>query len=225
MRSSPEPGGQPSAADIPTHAPAVRRAGAADRTEVARVLSSAFLDDPVFAWLVPDRDERTGRLPAVFDAFAEAYARHGESHVLTADEETPQRLGGVALWAPPGAEPVHPEDEERFGVRLVEATGPHVERFAVCGELFAAVHPAEPSWYLGLLGVDADQRGRGLGSALLRDTLAVVDLARQPAYLEATSPRNRVLYERHGFRHLADVPLPGGPTAYAMWRDPAAASR
>jgi GNAT superfamily N-acetyltransferase len=87
------------------------------------------------------------------------------------------------------------------------------------------VHPAEPSWYLGLLGVDADRRSRGLGSALLRDTLAVVDLARQPAYLEATSPRNRVLYERHGFRHLADVPLPGGPTAYAMWRDPAAASR
>lgn len=225
MRSSPDPGGQASPADIPIDAPAVRRTGAADRTEVARVLASAFLDDPVFAWLVPDRDERAGRLPEVFDAFAEAYARHDESLVVTAAESEAHRVSGVALWAPRGVEPVHPEDEERFGVRLAEATGPHVERFAICGELFAAVHPAEPSWYLGLLGVDADQRGRGLGSALLRETLAVVDRAGQPAYLEATSLRNRVLYERHGFRHVADVPLPGGPTAYAMWRDPAAASR
>ena len=34
---------------------AIRRATIEDRAEVTRVLAAAFLDDPVFAWVVPDR--------------------------------------------------------------------------------------------------------------------------------------------------------------------------
>jgi len=42
-----------------------------------------------------------------------------------------------------------------------------------------------------------------------------------PAYHEATSPRNRVLYERHGYVSLGELVLPvGGPTVWRMWRDP-----
>ena len=41
-----------------------------------------------------------------------------------------------------------------------------------------------------------------------------------PAYLEATSDRNRALYERHGFRVRGNIPLPGGPALWRMWRDP-----
>jgi hypothetical protein len=40
------------------------------------------------------------------------------------------------------------------------------------------------------------------------------------AYLEATSDRNRALYERHGFRAQGAIPLPDGPTLWRMWRDP-----
>jgi hypothetical protein len=43
-----------------------------------------------------------------------------------------------------------------------------------------------------------------------------------PAYLEATSDRNRALYERHGFRADGGIPLPGGPMVWRMWRDPVA---
>jgi hypothetical protein len=41
-----------------------------------------------------------------------------------------------------------------------------------------------------------------------------------PAYLEATTERNRALYERHGFVALGPLELPGGPTMQAMWREP-----
>jgi hypothetical protein len=43
-----------------------------------------------------------------------------------------------------------------------------------------------------------------------------------PVYLEATSDRNRALYERHGFRAHGDIRLPDGPSLWRMWRDPVA---
>jgi GNAT superfamily N-acetyltransferase len=207
--------------DTTAHAAAVRRAGADDRAQVIRVLTAAFLDDPVFAWIVPARDERAALLPGVFDAFAEAYAHHDETHVLLPDGEPDAPVCGVALWAPPGAEPIHPDVEDRFVARIAEVAGAHLERFGTVGEVFGAAHPSEACWFLSLLGVDAGQQGRGFGSTVLRGVLDAADLAGEPAYLEATNDRNRALYERHGFRHVGDLTLPDGPTAYAMWRDPA----
>jgi len=44
-----------------------------------------------------------------------------------------------------------------------------------------------------------------------------------PAYLEASSERNRALYERHGFELRDTFHLPmGGPPIRKMWRDPSA---
>jgi hypothetical protein len=41
------------------------------------------------------------------------------------------------------------------------------------------------------------------------------------AYLEASSERNRALYERHGFELVEAVRLPrGGPPMWTMWREP-----
>jgi hypothetical protein len=41
------------------------------------------------------------------------------------------------------------------------------------------------------------------------------------AYREASSERNRALYERHGFELVEAVRLPrGGPPMWTMWREP-----
>ena len=47
------------------------------------------------------------------------------------------------------------------------------------------------------------------------------DRAGHPAYLEATSARNKALYERHGFHAAAPFAVAGGPPMWPMWRDPA----
>ena len=86
--------------------------------------------------------------------------------------------------------------------------------------LLDAHHPHEPHWYLGFLGVQPALQGLGLGSALLQSTLVGVDEAGEPAYLEATNADNRRLYERHGFRVVGELPLPGGPSLFPMWREP-----
>ncbi len=81
-------------------------------------------------------------------------------------------------------------------------------------------HPHEPHYYLPFLGVEPASQGRGIGSALMRPILERCDREGMPAYLEASSERNRALYERHGFELIEEVRLPGGgPPMWRMWRE------
>jgi ribosomal protein S18 acetylase RimI-like enzyme len=199
-----------------TSTPAVARATAWDRGRLVNVLSAAFAEDPVFTWIEPDRTRRAAILPVTFGAFAAAFARHETTDLARIDGAA----AGAALWAPPGVEPIHPDDagliDEAIGAYTPEAQ----ERNGALMAAFEAAHPHEPAWYLCFLGVTPGRQGLGLGSALLRPVLHRCDVAGHGAYLNATSERNRALYERHGFRCIGDIPLPDGPTAYAMWRKP-----
>jgi GNAT superfamily N-acetyltransferase len=71
------------------------------------------------------------------------------------------------------------------------------------------------------MGVDPIAQGRGLGSALLQHVLEACDRDRLPAYLEATSPRSRNLYERHGFAVVDTIQAGTSPPMWAMLREPA----
>jgi hypothetical protein len=50
--------------------------------------------------------------------------------------------------------------------------------------------------------------------------LVELDRDRRSAYLEATSPRNVPLYERHGFEALGTIQRPGAPPIVPMLRKP-----
>jgi ribosomal protein S18 acetylase RimI-like enzyme len=48
------------------------------------------------------------------------------------------------------------------------------------------------------------------------------DEAKASAYLEASTPANSRLYERHGFRVTEEIRMAeGAPPLWLMWRDPA----
>jgi predicted N-acetyltransferase YhbS len=85
-----------------------------------------------------------------------------------------------------------------------------------------AKHPkGPPHWYLAVMGVAPEWQGRGLGSQLMHPGFDEIDGAGVPAYLEASTPRSRALYERHGFRVTGEMNLPaGGPPIWLMWREP-----
>lgn len=189
----------------------MRVAGDADVEVVGRTLAAGFADDPVITWVFSE-PEREVKLDRFFGFLArEALVPLGASFVLP---------GAVANWTPPETPPWPDERSVRFGELLSQVcTDRDLERLGVLDAATQAHHPEERHWFLGSIATLPSLRGRGLGSALLTETLAVVDRDALPAYLESTNPRNVALYERYGFRVTARLELPDGPVLTTMWRD------
>lgn len=191
----------------------IGRATSADVPVLAEALAGAFWDDPVFRWVVPDAGGRRARLPSLFATFAEVYLLHDETYVA--------RDGlGAALWAPAGVEPIPGAEAEAFGERLGEILGEDAERGQEVQALLEEGHPEEPCFYLQFMGVVPEHQGRGIGGRLLASVLRGCDETGTPAYLEATSPDSRRLYERHGFETVGEITVPQGPSLWPMWREP-----
>jgi GNAT superfamily N-acetyltransferase len=201
------------AAPIINGSPEARIAGATrnDAARLAASLAAAFYDDPVFRWFSPDDQRRGAMLPDFFDVFVDAYLSHGETY-------TDQGVSGAALWAAPDTDPLSVEPV--YAERLNAIAGLDAPRLFEIVELLEAHSPQERHYHLQFLGVVPERQGAGLGGALMAPMLQRCDRDGVAAYLEATSDRNRALYERHGFRARGDIPLPGGPALWRMWREP-----
>jgi GNAT superfamily N-acetyltransferase len=185
-----------------------RKATAADLPDVTDTLALAFYDDPVVTWIIDDGPRRQQLLPGFFRAIAESYLAYNETYSV--DEGA-----SAAVWAPPGA-----EDDVELPAVLGAVVEEYAERlFEILG-LMEEKHPVEPHYYLFLLGTRPERQRRGLGSSLMAPVLQTCDRDRVPAYLEATSECNKQLYLRHGFEVTDEIPLPSGPTMWAMWRLP-----
>ena len=189
-----------------------------DHEPAVATLSEAFHRDPVFEWIYPDASHRRSAVPHFFSVLVEQFATRHEVRT-TAD------VDGVALWLPPGEELLPEATAEPIITELVEGAGAAADRLMEAFTLLDAHHPQEPHWYLGFLGVRPALQGLGLGSTLLQSTLVGVDETGESAYLEATNADNRRLYERHGFEVVGELPLPGGPSLFPMWREPRMARR
>jgi len=180
---------------------------------VADTLAEAFVDDPLFAWCVPDPVRRAVVLPSFFRLAVGAVAGRGEITVV-ADG------GAAALWLPPGTPAV--PDDEAFGTAVGTLLGDDSERTFALMALLDEVHPTEPHRFLWFIGARPAARGEGRGSALLRDVLVRSDAAGVPAYLDATSEANRRLYARHGFDVVGRRTIADSPPMWSMWRSPRA---
>ncbi|HET7531367.1 MAG TPA: GNAT family N-acetyltransferase [Mycobacteriales bacterium] len=195
----------------------VTRAARGEHGKVGRALGAAFVDDPVFQWLIPvgvaRRDER---LATFFSSMARSYLRRDKNVYLAGDG-----VGG-ALWSAPGSWALPMTEVAREAVPSTKAFGRQLLRALRCQLSIEAKHPDQPAhWYLGYLGVASGHQGQGIGAAMLRAVLDDADRAGVPAYLESSNERNLTLYERHGFRVVESMPLLGvGPTVWRMWREP-----
>jgi len=187
-----------------------------DIPQLATVLARAFQVDPAWSHLLPDSDDRTERLRLFFETELRGVAMP-LGLVWTTEE-----VAGGAIWAPPEAWRVPVTTTVRelppmvrvFGGRLLVALSSRLR--------MENRHPRKPShWYLAVMGVATEWQGKGLGTALMRPALEVLDAEETPAYLEASTPRRRALYQRNGFRVTGEFNLPfGGPPLWQMWREP-----
>jgi ribosomal protein S18 acetylase RimI-like enzyme len=196
--------------------PEVRMATDAEVAPICDMLARAFDDDPVACYLMPSDRRRPAMLRAFFAMLALRDHFVDFGGVFTTDD-----LSGAALWGAPGK----PRLTGLRGIlalaplapRVVGPTLPRAVRFLA---RLDALHPTEPHWYLSTIGTDPDQRGRGVGSALMMPALARCDAEGVRAYLESSKEANLPFYRRHGFEVTAEVATPGGPMIWQMWREP-----
>ena len=181
---------------------------------LARTLAEAFEDDPAMRFFLPDDSTRPARLQRLFgEVVLPDTLRHEETYA------TPDLVGG-ALWVPPGEGGTSLLDTLRLIPKTASIFGTGTLRRLRGLAFMESNHPKEPHYYLWILGVRPERQGEGIGSMLMRDMLDRIDDERMPAYLEATSPRNRDLYLRHGFEVQREVHWPGGgPPLWLMWRE------
>jgi ribosomal protein S18 acetylase RimI-like enzyme len=171
-------------------------------------LVTAFAGDPAVRWMYPDAEQYLTHFPEFIRALGgKAFEHH-----------TAECLDGhscAALWLPPE---VQPDEAAIFGVLQRSVSAPlQAQVFSVL-EQMGSFHPAEPHWYLPLIGVDPAEQGRGCGTALLRRSLMRCDRDGVPAYLESTNPRNISLYERFGFKAVGEIKTRTSPSIIPMVR-------
>lgn len=196
----------------------IRKIGAAEVPAVARSLAQAFYDDPQFAWIVPRDAVRMARLEHGFDTFTRRiWLEHDECYAL-------ESLAGAAMWLPPGAWHLGLFEQLALLPAIAATLRRDLPRFLRGLTFIESRHPREPEhWYLPAIGVAPAWQGRGFGAALLRGMLGRFDGEGLPAYLEASTPRSRALYERHGFRVMEECRIaPSAPPLWRMWREPGA---
>ena len=194
----------------------------ADRlSEAAALLARAFHEDPGHVHLYPDATARARALPHQFSAACREAM--GLSHVRTAS--VGGRLVGIAVWLPPGAYPISiwrqlrlVPDVARMCLASPRSFG-KVVRFAAAAHM---AHPAQPYWYLQVIGVEPALQGRGIGTRLVGPVLDMADRAGQPCYLETDTAPNVRWYRGLGFEvRAAGVEfIAGGPPYWTMLRPP-----
>lgn len=183
-------------------------AGAAHAMSAVAAVTMGFSTDPVARWFYSEPAQYFGWFPGFVRAFAGSAIGHGTAFCATG-------FAGTAMWLPPGVGP----DEDAI-IALVWDSIPDEKQASVFSlfEQMEAGHPKEPHWYLPMIGVDTNQQGNGIGSALMKYALDRIDEEGLPAYLESSNPRNISLYRRFGFEVVGEIQAGGSPPLIPMLR-------
>ncbi|MEU6374592.1 GNAT family N-acetyltransferase [Streptomyces sp. NPDC046909] len=196
----------------PSTTPSARPATPDDIDAVVSAFTSAFLHDPVWGPVFPDEALRAEQAAVMWRVYVTSALRYPWTLVTPGAE-------AAAVWIPPGGVELTAEEVEGLEERLATGIDPGTaRRIMAVEERFGAAHPEEPFFHLTILGTHTDHRGKGLGMALLAESLERVDAVGAPAYLESTNPANIRRYESVGFRVRDEVALESGALVTTMWR-------
>jgi GNAT superfamily N-acetyltransferase len=188
-----------------------RVATASDVPAVTATLTAAFAGDPLWRWAFPD----IGDLEELWRICVTSALRYPWLRVLG-------DAVAAAVWIPPGGTELTEQEGADLDPMLRSRIGDRADAVLELIDRFEQAHPQEPPHYhLTLLGTHPAHRGKGLGMALLAETLALIDAEGMPAYLESSNPANDARYERVGFRKVGAFTTPDGArTVTTMWREP-----
>ena len=221
-------------ATVPNQQITVRPLTADHLDDAAAVLALAFSEEPGNRVLLPDPEARLRLLRTATRNQLRATLPLGTVHVATLDD----RLGGVAIWHPPGRRSASLPSTLRAAKDSLTGVPALARQLPTVATVLAQNLPgtasmvlrrrrgvarasAGASWHLAFLATDPELRGRGLARALLDRQLTRCDEDRAPVWLETTDPVNPPLYERFGFVVTTHLDRAGWlPGLWIMRREP-----
>lgn len=191
----------------------IEKVGRDRSSEVADIMRAAFRDDPVVSFIEP----RASKRGIGIGAFADTAVRLGPERrevYMTADR------AAAAIWSPPEEWEMSTRESLPFLRALLRTPSrlPIAVTFLTRAE---RMHPAEPHWYLDLVGTRPERQGEGIGASLLRPVLDRCDEQGLPAWAYSSNRQNLAFYHRLGFEVLDEVVLmKGAPVVFPIYRRP-----
>jgi ribosomal protein S18 acetylase RimI-like enzyme len=186
----------------------------ADLEPTVACLATAFADDPITGFLLEAGPAYPPRLTRFFSLLLGARIALGMP-VLVA--RGPAGVAGAAMGYST-APPPWPSDLAHEWRCFEQATPGLTDRMSVYDAIAERYKPSVPHHYLGVIGLDPDLQGRGLGRQLLASfcALSAADPLSGGVYLETAKPSNVRFYERAGFAVTGQGQL-GSATLWCMF--------
>jgi ribosomal protein S18 acetylase RimI-like enzyme len=182
----------------------VERLTRADKTEAVEVLASAFEDYPVMRFVLRDAGEAyPSHLRALVGFFCELRFTRGYPILGVRDDG---RLAAVAGINEPEPDPWPPALRQRHD-ELAELVGRDAVRRLDAFEQASSRHePAEPHYYLGIIGVRPDAQGRGHARALIEELRRMSDAHARSTGISLSTERaeNLPFYRHLGFEVIGE---------------------
>lgn len=199
----------------------VRRVTPGDAWQAADVLAKSYADDPAFRHCLPNDRQRRRVLRVALSVAAQDMARRGEGYLA----RVRGMVVGAALWWTPESSPRRSWDRARVAAGLLPAIWAGRRRCVDLIRIETVLEEAaraEDGWWLGAVGVDPRQQGRGIGSRLLAPVLEAADARGLTCGLQTAIPANAAFFGRFGFVVVDPLHpvVPGGPAYLRMRRQP-----
>ncbi len=190
-----------------------------DSKEIGTMLARAFLDDPIFVYLVDDAAKRLVFLTRLMQVSVHI-TQHGHGVVLAPG------VHQAALFFAPGRYPPSFWLDARRSLVVASSLllkgmtyRKTKEGLVINNRMQENLKKyATDSWYLMVIGIDPSSQGQGLGGRLLASFCSQVDNTQKSAYLETTNPANIGYYQRYGFKVVDEIRLPKVPPIWCMRR-------
>ncbi|MGO8879084.1 MAG: GNAT family N-acetyltransferase [Desulfomonilaceae bacterium] len=184
------------------------------------ILIASFYHDPLAEFFWPNDEFRAKQLTAGLEFLLKL------SSIILSSETANRKCVGVIGAVRPGR---YPPPFFHSMVALIRLTlkllplTPLSEMIKMprVFHRFDKIHPRQPHWYIGVLGVHPDQQGKGLGGELLKPILQKAEEESVIVYLECSNPNSLDFYRKYGFNVIEEiVPVRGCPPIWGLVRKP-----
>ena len=192
----------------------ITKAAPSDLDEAVGCLVTAFAHDPITGFLLQTGPGYLERVTQFFSLLMRARIALNMP-VLVARDTSGIRGAAMGYTTESPAWPTDLADEWDCFEKAIPGL---TERMAVYEAITAKGEPAAPHYYLGVIGVEPDSHGLGIGTQLLKSfcDLSASDPPSSGVYLETANASNVGFYERAGFVETGRGSL-GTATLWCMY--------